>query len=120
MSGNFTRIRDAQTIIGMLEHGELNTELSQEITGLLAHLKSLTEGRKKAKAKGSVTLKLDFLVEEGTVTISPDIAVKKPKPPRGDSFYFLRDDGSISTQHPQQEDMFAGPRAARMDTQANA
>lgn len=110
---SFTRIRDAQTIIGMLERGDLNAELSKEITDLSAYLKASTEGRKKAKAKGSITLKLNFVVEDGTMIISPDITVKKPKAPRGDSIFWVLDDGALSTQHPQQEDMFAGPREAR-------
>lgn len=110
---SFTRIRDAQTIIGMLERGELNAELSREITDLAAYLKASTEGRKKAKAKGSLTLKLDFVVEDGTMIISPDISVKKPKAPRGDSIFWVLDDGALSTQHPLQDDMFAGPREAR-------
>lgn len=110
---SFTRIRDAQTIIGLLDKGELNAELSREIVDLLALLKTRTEGRKKAKAKGTITLKLEFVVEDGTVIVSPDITVKKPKEPRGDSYFWVRDDGALSTQHPQQEDMFAGPREAR-------
>jgi hypothetical protein len=106
------RIRDAQTIIGALEGGEAAAELSKEITETLAALKELGGGRPKAKIKGKVTLTLDIEVEGNSATITADIASKRPKPVRGSSFYWVLDDGSLSTEHPQQMNMFAGPREA--------
>lgn len=107
------RIRDAQTIIGMLEGGELAQALSGDISETLSKLKDLSEtmGR-KAKVKGKVALTLEFEVEAGAVTVTAGIDTKVPKAPRGSSFYWVLDDGSLSTEHPQQTDMFAGPRAA--------
>ena len=107
------KIRDAQTIIGMLEGGEVSQALGKELTDTLAVLKELTGGRPKGKVKGSVSLKLSLEVEGSTVTISADIDSKRPKPQRGSSFYWVTDDGSLSTEHPQQQDMFNGPREAR-------
>ncbi|MCG6115061.1 MAG: hypothetical protein MEQ84_07665 [Mesorhizobium sp.] len=106
------RIRDAQTIIGALEGGELAADLSREITDTLVTLKELSGDRPKNKIKGSVTLKLNFEVENGTVVIKSDIDSKRPKPFRGSSFYWLLDDAALSTEHPQQTDMFAGVRDA--------
>lgn len=109
------RIRDAQTIIGMLEGGELAAQLSSDITETLAKLKDLGEVMgKKAKVKGKVVLALDFEMEAGAVTVSASIDTKVPKAPRGTSYYWVLDDGSLSTEHPQQTDMFAGPREARV------
>jgi hypothetical protein len=49
--------------------------------------------------------------QEGrTVAIEAGIETKVPKRQRGSSFYFLTPDGGISTEHPQQQEMFAGPR----------
>ena len=106
------RIRDAQTIIGMLEDGELAAALGSEITETLAKLKDLSGNRPKNKVKGSVTLKINFEVDAGSVEVACDIDSKRPKPGRGRSFYWVLDDGSLSTEHPQQTDMFAGPREA--------
>lgn len=106
------RIRDAQTIIGMLENGELAADLGRELTETLAKLKEVAGNRPKSSAKGSVTLKLSLEVEAGAVTIIADIDSKRPKPHRGSSFYWVTDDGALSTEHPQQTDMFAGPREA--------
>lgn len=111
------RIRDSQTIIGALEGGEAAAELSREITETMAKLKELAGNRPKNKVKGSVTLKLDIEVEAGTATITANIESKRPKPIRGSSFYWVLDDGSLSTEHPQQTDMFTGPREARPQSQ---
>lgn len=106
------KIRDAQTIIGMLEGGEVAAAFGTELTDTLAKLKERCGNRPKGKIKGSVTLKINLEVEGSTVTIDADIDSKVPKPARGSSFYWVTDDGSLSTEHPQQTDMFAGPRDA--------
>lgn len=107
------RIRDSQTIIAMLEGGEVAAALSTEITQTLEQLKALAGDRPKGKTKGSVTLKLNLEVEGGAVTITADIDSKRPKPVRGASFYWVMDDGSLSTEHPQQTNMFSGLKEAR-------
>lgn len=104
------RIRDAQTIIGSLESGTLSNELGSTITAALAKLKEQCGNRPKAKAKGKVTLTLELEVEAGAVTITADIQQKLPKMPRASSFFWVTDDGSLTTEHPQQMNMFAGPR----------
>lgn len=106
------RIRDAQTIIGALEGGELAQELSSQITDALAKLKEQAGNRPKVKAKGKVVLTLDIEVEQGAATITGNIEAKVPKPARGSSFFWVLDDGALSTEHPQQMNFFAGPRAA--------
>lgn len=112
------KIRDAQTIIGMLEDGDLSHDLGAEITETLAKMKELAGDRPKAKFKGSVTLKLNFEVASNSVTVTSDISSKRPRPPRGESFYWVADDGSLSTEHPQQTDMFAGPKPVRQSENA--
>ncbi|TBW38803.1 hypothetical protein EYW49_08935 [Siculibacillus lacustris] len=104
-----TKIRSTTTMLGLIGDGELIAELDGKMVALNAALLAQTQGRRKAKAKGSITLTLGFVVEDGTVTISPDIAVKEPKPARANGFFWLRDDGSLSTEHPSQTRMdFAG------------
>lgn len=107
------RIRDAQVIIGMLEGGDLAAQLSTDIGETLTKLKDLGEimGR-KSKVKGKVTLALEFEVEQGAVTVTAAIETKTPKAPRGSSFYWITEDGALSTEHPQQTDMFGAPRDA--------
>lgn len=109
------RIRDAQTILGALEDGQASVDLGREITDTLAALKEQAGNRPKAKVKGKVTLTLDIEVEGGSATITAEIASKRPKPVRGSSFYWVLDDGSLSTEHPQQISMFGGPQEVKRD-----
>ncbi|MGY6246234.1 hypothetical protein ACXIUS_01635 [Bosea thiooxidans] len=104
------KIRDAQTIVGLLEGGEFAADLGNAITDSLAKLKEMAGNRPKAKVKGKVKVAFHLTVEQGTVTIETDIVPELPKKPRGSSFYWVTDDGSLSPEHPQQTDMFAGPR----------
>lgn len=105
------KIRDAQAIIGALEGGEFAADLGAAITDALARLKDMAGNRPKATAKGKIKITLGLTVEQGTVTIDTDIAPDLPKKPRGSSFYWVTDDGSLSPEHPQQTDMFSGPRS---------
>jgi hypothetical protein len=102
-------IREAQMIIGILEDGQLAHDFSEELQSALAELKE--HAGPKGKAKGSVTLHLDLTVEGGTVTINADLKSKRPKSGRAASVLFVLDDGTLSTEHPRQANLF-GPRDA--------
>jgi hypothetical protein len=105
-----SRIRDAQHILGWLEGGQLASDMSDEIRETLAELKEAAGDRPKSKAKGEVRLTLKFVVEQGITTIEADITSKRPKPLRSSTVAWVLDDGSLSTEHPKQINMF--PREA--------
>lgn len=96
-------IRDANTIIGLLEDGDLVADYSKEIAAVLAKLREL--GSPKKAVKGSVTLTLSFVVEGVSTEIDAKITSKTPEPERSRSFFFVTDDG-LSTEHPRQIQMF--------------
>lgn len=101
---------DAQTLIGVLDSGNTRTQLTEELQDTLQAMQEHAGDRPKAKAKGSVTLKLDLSLEGGMVTIEAEINSKRPKPVNGQTRYWLTDDLRLSTEHPKQTDMFAAPR----------
>jgi hypothetical protein len=104
------QIRDVQTIIGLLENGNLAPELSRELTKALIELRDMVASRPKSKVKGKVTLTLGLEVEASTVSITAGIESKLPKQPREANFYWITPEGALSTEHPQQMNMFGGPR----------
>lgn len=112
------KIRDATTLIGMLERGELAEELSNTLVDTLRTLKDIAGGKKDVKAKGEVSLKLSLAVDGDAVTIHAEVSSKTPKAPRGSSFFFVTDDGEITTEHPRQRDMF-GPREAELPARSS-
>lgn len=97
-------IRDATQIVGLIDDGDLAQELSDELRKAVAAVKEAA-GR-KGKAKAAITLKVDIECEAGVLTLSGDVAAKLPKRKRGASMYWALDDGGISTEHPQQMNMF--------------
>ncbi|OCJ37767.1 hypothetical protein [Agrobacterium tumefaciens] len=101
------KIRDASTIIGMLENGQLNPAFSAEIGQTLEKLSDMSEASPMQSFKGSVTLKLSLSVKDGMVTIAADMESKTPKLPRKNSVFWVVEDGALSTEHPRQHDMFS-------------
>ncbi|MBC7280003.1 hypothetical protein [Hoeflea sp.] len=104
------QIREASILIGALEGGELNRSFSTEMAKVLQELHTLSTEDVKKTFKGEVNLTISLAAENGTVTISADIKSKTPKRPRARSFYWITEQGTLSTEHPQQTDMFTGPR----------
>ncbi|TWD58141.1 hypothetical protein FB480_101896 [Agrobacterium vitis] len=104
-------IRDPSVLIGSLEQGQLHKDLAEHIKDTIVKLQDLTGDSAKAKAKGSVTLKLDLSVQDGRIEFDATVTTKTPKPPRRSTVFFLTDEAEISTEHPRQRDMFGGPNA---------
>ncbi|MDQ0349768.1 hypothetical protein [Ancylobacter vacuolatus] len=101
-------VHDGLQIVGMVDDGDLAAELSAEILRVNAAIKE--RAGQKGKAKGTVTLVLNLEQEGGILAITGDIKVALPKKKRGASMYWVMTDGAISTEHPQQMNMFSGPR----------
>lgn len=97
------QVRDPLQIMGMLDGGQFAEDLKAEFADVIDTLAELS-GPKRPK-KGSVTLTINFEVEEDRCTVSGAIKSKTPEAPRGGSFYFVTD-GGLSTEHPRQPDMF--------------
>ncbi|HBF32689.1 hypothetical protein [Rhizobium sp.] len=104
-------IRDPSVLIGSLEQGQLHKDLAEHIKDTIVKLQDLTGDNPKARAKGSVTIKLDLAVQDGRIEFDASVTAKTPKPPRRSTVYFLTDEAEISTVHPRQSDMFGGPNA---------
>jgi aminoglycoside phosphotransferase family enzyme len=102
-------IRTTAQLLEQLENGELADDLRKEVRELVAYLHE--HAGSKGKAKGSLTLKIDFNVQGSSLTFETDIATKKPKKLRGSTTLFCNADGAILTGHPKQDDLPFGPRA---------
>ncbi len=103
-------IRDADTLIAVLEQGDLKSDLNAEIAKVVSKLHELSDDDPKKKFKGDLTLKMKFQAENGMVTISNDIKSTLPKVPRRMDVFWTTEEGALSTEHPAQTDMFGGPR----------
>lgn len=106
-----SRIRDLNTLVGMIDRGQLIRDGNEKLADVLATLTELSAESPKKKVKGKVVLTVDIEVVNGVATISAEVRSKKPEPERGSSLFWLTPDGDLTTEHPQQIDMFK-PRAA--------
>lgn len=104
-------IRDHAVTLGMLEGGELMAAFSKEMSEAIAETKEVAGDRKGSSAKGSVTLTVNFTCEGPSIELTGEISSKRPKRPRGRSFLFVNDDGSLSTEHPMQTRMDFGQQS---------
>lgn len=104
------RISDMSQIVGLLENGEFNPALSDEVTGTLQKLADMANDSPGRTFKGTTTIKLSFEVKDGAVVIRTDFASKTPERPRKSSMFWVVEGGALSTEHPSQHDLFGGPR----------
>jgi hypothetical protein len=107
------KIRDAKTLLTMLESGKVNEDLSAQLTSTIKALLDMSRDNPRGSFKSRVSLHLDLVVEDGgeMVEINPKIpAPKLPELKRRTTVYFTTEDGGLSTEHPQQMDMIGGPR----------
>ncbi|NTJ46548.1 hypothetical protein G6K93_05910 [Agrobacterium rhizogenes] len=107
------KIRDAKTLLTMLESGKVNEDLSTALTSTIKALYDMAIDNPRGTFKSRVSLHLDLVVEDGgeMVEINPKIPIPKlPELKRRTTVYFTTDDGGLSTEHPQQMDLIGGPR----------
>lgn len=105
------KIRDLNTLVGMLDRGLVIREGNEKLADVLSTLTELSAESPKRKVKGKVTLEVDIEVVNGVATISASVKAKKPEPDRGTTVLWLGADGELTNEHPHQIDMFK-PREA--------
>lgn len=101
--------------LGCLEDGQLVADLTTAQQKLLAALNNaVLDGAKKAK--GKMTLVLDYELEGGTVEIKSDIKTVEPKTARARTILWTDSQHNLSRTNPRQRSLFEdvnGPREVR-------
>lgn len=69
-------------------------------------LEELVEAVAETGEKGELTIKLPFKVNKaGQIEITPEIAIKKPRPSMATGIYFASDDNRLTRRDPRQMDI---------------
>ncbi len=95
-------IRRLSELLGLLDRGNFDRACDEALSEAIAHLESLPKEQGTAK----ITIELTIAFDSGRVDIQP---VLKSKLPEGQAFGrtpMWVSDGALSTQHPNQTDMF--------------
>lgn len=106
-------IRRVTELLGLLDRGNFERACDAALSDALQHLESLP----KEQGTATLTIELKIAFDSGRVDVQP---VLKSKLPEGQAFGrtpLWVSGGSLSTQHPNQTDMFVRdatePTAAR-------
>lgn len=96
--------------LGVMEGGQFLSDIDEALAEVLRRTKLVAVQSKNGVSKGSLTITVGFAIDGETITLAGDIKPKIPSLPRRNTTLFVTDDGQLSTEHPRQSDMFAGPR----------
>lgn len=95
-------------LVESLDYGAAAVELNCELNALLASLHEHAR-RTQRPGSGEVSLKVKVAItEKGQLTFAYDVNAKGPKPARGESIFWMDDQGRLVTSPPKQMPMFDG------------
>lgn len=108
-------INSATQLLQTLEGGQLHADLMSTIDDTISEMADYANGAGSHKAKGSVTLTIDFDLELDQLRIRTAIKSKSPEQPRRPSILFLTPGNKMSVEQPSQGALpfNAVPMAAR-------
>jgi hypothetical protein len=87
-----------------LEEGRLHAEASEQTQVLVKDLMTHV-GSFGGKAKGKLTVTLDFSAEDNHVMVIGSVSVKSPKFPRQRTLFFSDKNFNLSTKDPKQTEL---------------
>lgn len=92
------------SLVAELEDGQLNTQLTADVAELVKALKD-TALRGAPKPTGRITLRLDFTLDGGVVTIAAANTLTLPRPARRKSVFFPTKENKLSRDNPRQHEL---------------
>ncbi|WGD31241.1 hypothetical protein AncyloWKF20_05300 [Ancylobacter sp. WKF20] len=98
-------IRSVFQALGLSNKGRFEEKVNAEMQRLIEAL----EQHPEEKAKGTLTLTVDFTKLGDRIDMKPSVKAKLPEEKGFTSTPFWVVDGGLSVQHPSQADMFGGP-----------
>lgn len=99
------KLRTFSRVVGQLADGKLEDKLTRALIDLIGDIQNAKmEG---GKAKGSITLKLDFIADGRMMKIQPTVKVEKPKEPalEADQLY-VTPDNNLTVNDQRQPRLF--------------
>lgn len=92
--------------LSLSNKGRVEDKINAEMKRLIDAL----EEHPEEKAKGTLTITVDFVKIGERIDMKPSVKAKLPDEKGFTSTPFWIVEGGLSVQHPSQSDMFAGPR----------
>ncbi|WP_454683966.1 hypothetical protein [Ancylobacter moscoviensis] len=98
-------IRSIFQALGLSNRGRFEEKANHEMQRLIEALQEHPED----KAKGTLTITIDFAKLGDRIDMKPAVKAKLPEEKGFTSTPFWVVEGGLSVQHPSQSDMFGGP-----------
>ncbi|MBB3771564.1 hypothetical protein FHS55_002163 [Angulomicrobium tetraedrale] len=98
-------IRSAFQALGLSNRGRFEEKVNAEMQRVIEAL----EQHPEEKAKGTLTLTVNFTKLGDRIDMKPAVKAKLPEEKDFTSTPFWIVEGGLSVQHPSQSDMFGGP-----------
>lgn len=99
-------LRSFREMLGLLSRGEFSRRLDEELSNAVEALEEMPAD----KGKAVITVQVVLNYELGRIDVDPSVKVKLPETARFMKTPFWALDGQLSVEHPNQIDMFPGPR----------
>lgn len=99
-------IRKVTDVIGMLAKGKFAECIDGHLEEALRTLGDLPA----EKGRATITITLDLAYEGGRLDVKPSVKSKLPEEGFRSTPFWATGDNHLSVEHPNQADMFAGPR----------
>ncbi|WP_150526803.1 hypothetical protein [Roseibium sediminis] len=101
-------IRNIDQLLGLLNRGRFAEKCNEALESCLEALQGMPNGKGKAK----ITIELTIASDHDRLDVTPVVKSKLPETGAFTATPFWNDEGALSVEHPNQRDMFNGPRAA--------
>ena len=102
--------------VGMLEDGRLASDLTDELKKINEEMHDFAQASGK-KAKASLTIKIDFVLDRGIFEIASKLSTKLPELERDRSVCWSTPDGHFSPENPKQLKLFGEVRDVTSNTE---
>jgi hypothetical protein len=97
--------RSFSTLVSDLEDGHLHADLSREVQDIVGELNNAF-ANVGGKPKASLTLKLDFTLEDGgIITIAADTKKVLPRTVRARTFMYATPENNLTRRNPRQPEL---------------
>jgi len=104
-------IRSLFDALNLMHRGRFAERCDDHLQKAIAEI----EASQDDKAKASITLTITIQRLGDRIDVKPDVKSKLPEEKGFQSVPFWTVEGGLSVQHPNQTDMFGGPRDTRTD-----
>ncbi|MBL4748432.1 MAG: hypothetical protein JKY17_06610 [Magnetovibrio sp.] len=98
-------IRMFSDALVIMEDGQLVSDLTETQRDLLAALTDCIQDGAR-RAKGTLTLKLDYVLEDGMFDIQAEVKSSLPKVKRGRTVLWATPENNLCRNNPRQRNMF--------------